>query len=96
MRITADFPGGNIRFLRTEGDTVYLANDLRDTEGDWFYWCFKAEGAQGKTLTFTFGEHDYVSYWGAAVSRDGENWTWSGRETAKPNGFTYTFAPKKK
>ena len=72
---------------------MYLANDLRDTEGDWFYWCFKAEGAQGKTLTFTFGEHDYVSYWGAAVSRDGENWTWSGRETAKPNGFTYTFGP---
>ncbi len=43
MRIHSDFPGGNIIFDRIEGDTIYIERDLRDTEGDWFYWAFCVE-----------------------------------------------------
>ena len=41
LNIDADFPGGNIVLDRIEGDTVLLHQDLRDTEGDWFYWYFR-------------------------------------------------------
>ena len=37
MNITASYPGGNIRVLSVEGDTVKLAPDLRTTTEDWFY-----------------------------------------------------------
>jgi len=53
MNIHANFEGGNIKVLSIEEDTVFLQNDMRDSTGDWFYWAFCVEGAQGKTLTFT-------------------------------------------
>lgn len=89
MRIHSDFECGNIRLLKVDGDTVYLKNDLRDTDGDWFYWAFCVEGAQGKTLTFAF-DKNWVGYFGAAVSHDGISWHWS-ESRISPAAFTYTF-----
>ena len=94
MRITADFPGGNIRLLSCEGDTVRLTPDLRDTQGDWFYWAFRVEGAQGRTLTFTFGQN-IVGYAGAAVSHDYVNWNWQYEHRSESTDrFTYSFGPE--
>ena len=78
MNITASYPGGNIRVLSVEGDTVKLAPDLRTTTEDWFYWSFRVDGAAGRTITFDFCGHEYVSYWGPAVSHDNRNWKWLG------------------
>ena len=90
MKIHSDFEGGNIKFLGQEGDTVLLQNDLRDTIGDWFYWAFCVEGAEGQSLTFSF-DKNWVGYHGAAVSHDGINWHWSESREGE-NAFTYTFA----
>ena len=84
------FTGGNIVFDRIENDTVYLERDLRDTEGDWFYWAFCVEGAAGRTLTFTFPSKHRVGRFGAAFSHDLVDWHWS--ESGSGNTFTYTFA----
>jgi len=89
MNIHANFEGGNIKVLSIEEDTVFLQNDMRDSTGDWFYWAFCVEGAQGKTLTFTF-DKKWIGYYGAAVSHDGINWHWSESRTGDCS-FTYTF-----
>ena len=43
MKIRADFPGGNIVVQEIGEDVVRIERDIRDTEGDWFYWAFSAE-----------------------------------------------------
>jgi hypothetical protein len=93
MRIDNEFEGGNIQVLEVEGDTVRLAVELRDTEGDWFYWAFRVRGAQGRTLTFDFGDKAYVGYFGAAVSRDNYTWHWSESASEDYQRFSHTFAP---
>ena len=75
MIIHQNFIGGNIKVVKQEGNTVYLENELRDTVGDWFYWAFCIEGAQGQTLTFKF-QRDRLGYYGPAVSYDLEKWHW--------------------
>ena len=96
MKIHRDFPGGNIQVLNRSGDRVELAPELRDTEGEWCYWAFCAEGAQGGTVTFDFGERDYIGYFGPAVSRDLSSWSWACPDEAGDrtrSQFTYTFGP---
>lgn len=90
IKIHKDFTGGNIRVVAEKNNEIFLENELRDTQGDWFYWAFCVEGAQDRELTFHF-QDTRLGYWGPAVSRDGENWTWLG-ESGK-NSFTYRFAP---
>ncbi|MCK5104126.1 MAG: hypothetical protein KAR17_14975, partial [Cyclobacteriaceae bacterium] len=41
IRISSDFPGGNIVVNKISSDTVWLEPDLSFTEGKWFYWYFK-------------------------------------------------------
>lgn len=89
MLIHQDFIGGNIAVERIENDTVYLERQLRDTEGDWFYWAFCAEGFEGRTVTFVFPNRHRVGRFGAAVSHDMKNWHWS--ESGAGDRFTYTF-----
>lgn len=88
--IDADFPGGNILVERCEGDEVSVRQDLRDTEGDWFYWCFRARGAAGRTLTVHFTGSEVVGVRGPGVSLDrGETWTWLGSESGDGHSFAY-------
>lgn len=89
IKIYKDFVGGNIRVVSEKDNEIFLENELRDTVGDWFYWAFCVEGAQGRELTFHF-DGIRLGYWGPAVSRDGENWRWLGE--CEKNSFTYRFA----
>jgi len=93
LKIDCEFPGGNIVVESIEGDVVKLHQDLRDTEGDWFYWYFRISGAQGRKLTFQFTKSVAVGVNGAAVSLDqGKSWLWTGKETVNGNSFTYDFS----
>ncbi|HVE41310.1 MAG TPA: peptidase M14 [Planctomycetota bacterium] len=92
LQIDAAFPGGNIIVDKIDGDTVSLHQDLRDTNGQWFYWQFRVRGAQGRTLHFQFTKGDVVSVLGPAVSLDGgESWAWPAKESSKPASFQYAF-----
>ncbi len=94
-KIRTDFPGANLRILGKEGDVIRIAPENRDTDDDWFYWCFALEGAEGKTLTFDFGDKHWVGYFGAAVSTDYKTWRWSG-EVSDTTKFSYTFGKDEK
>ncbi len=91
MTISSDFPGGNIVVEQIDGDTVRLRPDLRDTEGDWFYWHFRVSGAGGRTVHFEFAQDPVIGARGPAVSTDGGlAWSWLG--TAPGRRFSYTFS----
>lgn len=45
MKLHKNFVGGNIRVIKTDGDTVFLDNELRDTTEDRFCFAFCVEGA---------------------------------------------------
>jgi len=86
--IDADFPGGNIVLERIDGDVVYVHQDLRDTEGHWFYWAFRVRNAGGRTLTFRFTNGDVVGVRGPAMSVDGGlTWKWLGSQSADARSF---------
>ncbi|NUQ65415.1 MAG: acetylxylan esterase [Pirellulales bacterium] len=88
--VDADFPGGNILVEKIDGLAVALRQDLRDTAGDWFYWCFRVRGAAGRTLTFRFTGGNVIGVRGPAVSLDGgKTWAWLGTETAQGESFSY-------
>ena len=88
INIHSNFIGGNIKVKEISGDTVVLENELRDTEGDWFYWAFCVEGAKGRTLTFKM-QQTRIGYWGPAVSHDLAEWSWL--DSCTENSFTYSF-----
>jgi FAD dependent oxidoreductase len=93
FNIDADFPGGNIKVERIEGDTVHVRQELRDTKGWWFYWGFRVREAAGRTLTFQFEGRSPIGVRGPAVSSDdGATWSWLGTEAVDDNAFSYTFA----
>lgn len=52
MIIHTDFTGGNIIVERIEEHTVYVERDIRDTEGDWFYWAFCVEPFTNRFCSF--------------------------------------------
>lgn len=94
VSIDADFPGGNIVVERADGDEVFLRQDLRDTEGWWFYWCFRARGAGGRALRFHFTNENVIGARGPAVSLDGgATWDWLGMDAVDGASFGYEFSP---
>jgi len=96
FKIDADFPGGNIVVLGIDGNTVRLHRDLRDTEGDWFYWSFRIRGAEGRTLNFEFAG-SIIGARGPAVSNDGGlTWRWLGNVGFSGQKFEYKFGPDEK
>ncbi|GAP73448.1 glycoside hydrolase family 5 [Candidatus Symbiothrix dinenymphae] len=96
LQIDANFPGGNIKVLSIEGDTVRLKEDLRDTEGNWFNWSFRVKGAEGRTLNFIFAR-GVIAARGPAVSTDGgETWRWLGELGFSDKNFQYQFGKKDK
>lgn len=81
VRVDADFPGGNIVVERVEGDTVYVAPDLRDTQKGqwWFYWNFRLRAPAGRPVTVVFTEKNPIGVRGPAISDDGGlTWRWLG------------------
>jgi len=97
VRIDANYPGGNIVLERIDGSDVHLRQDLRDTQGWWFYWNFRVRGGAGRTLRFRFAGRDPIGTRGPAVSTDGgRTWAWLGRKAVEAGrkgvSFRYTFA----
>jgi hypothetical protein len=86
--VDAAFPGGNIIVERIEGNTIYLAQELRDTEGWWFYWYFRVRGGNGRELTFHFTNKDVFTCRGPAVKIGEGPWSWLGREKVRGTSFT--------
>ena len=92
FNLCSDFPGGNIQVDKIKGDTVWIRPDLRDTEGDWFYWYFAVNNAKGKTLTFVFSKPNVLTSKGPATSLDGGNhWNWINPDNSWDSSFSYTF-----
>ncbi len=92
LLIDSDFPGGNIVVESIDGDEVRVHQDLRDTSHDWFYWCFRVRGGQGRRVRFLFTRSLAIGVRGPAVSLDqGWSWRWLGREAVGGNVFCYTF-----
>jgi hypothetical protein len=89
--IDTAFPGGNIVVEKREGSEFWLHQDLRDTETDWFYWCFRVRGAAGQSLTFHFTQSLAIGVRGPAFSLDqGLSWEWLGRQNPAES-FTFLF-----
>lgn len=88
MIIHQNFVGGNIRVKARQGNHFFLENELRDTEGDWFYWAFCVENAEAGSFVFEMQKHR-IGYFGPAVSTDLLHWEWLG--AGEENSFTYTF-----
>ena len=82
VKISCDYPGGNVKVVDVKPTVVTVDSDLRDTPRDWFYWNFEAESDAAGTVRFTFPEKKgRLSAQGPAVSRDGGlSWQWLGRE----------------
>ena len=97
VAIDGDYPGGNILVDRIEGDTAFIKQDLRDTQGWWFYWNFRVRGAAGKTMTFRFSGQSPLGVRGPAVSLDeGKTWKWLGADSMEGASFTYAFGSDQK
>ena len=91
--IDCDFPGGNVVVGERTGDCICLAQDLRDTEGNWFYWCFRVRGATGRRIEFRFTNGDVIGARGPACSVDGgERWSWLGTAETAGTSFTFDFS----
>lgn len=94
ITVDAELPSGNIVFSGINGSTVSVNPDLRDTQGDWFYWAMRVRGAAGQTLTFTYTK-DCVGVRGPVVTRDkGQTFSYplNGNSSVTRRKFTYTFA----
>ncbi len=95
VQIDADFPGGNILVDRIDGDAAHVRQDLRDTEGHWFYWCFRVRGGAGRTLRFAFDPPNVIGVHGPAISTDGGSaWTWGGAGIVDGASFRHSFGPE--
>jgi hypothetical protein len=93
IEISSDFPGGNIVINKISQDTVWLKSDLSFTEGDWFYWYFKASNISGKKITFCFEQKNAFTKYGPAYSLNNDyTWKWYGENRIENNCFTYSFS----
>lgn len=92
LTIDCDFPGGNIILERIEDNNVYVHQDIRDTQGDWFYWYFRVQGAHQRTLRFHFTKSNVIGTRGPGVSEDGgQTWYWLGADRVQNQSFEFTF-----
>lgn len=94
MVVDADFPGGNIIVDEIKGDTITVRQDLRDTKGFWFYWCFRVKGSAGRDLRVVFTDGKCVGVRGPAVSVDsGASWKWLDSRRPVSAEFSYKCPP---
>lgn len=83
IKISSDFPGGNIVVNKISGDTVWLKPDLSFTNGEWFYWYFKISGISGKNITFKFDQNNVFAKYGPAYSINND-FTWNKKSNGIP------------
>lgn len=84
----------NIRILSQEPHNAVIDADLRDTEGNWFYWCFKVRFEEPGSYTFQFATPSRIGSAGPAYSLDeGQTWNWLSdtlqTDVPQPETFTY-------
>lgn len=95
MKITSDYPGGNIIYRGINEDNgvteIFLEQDMRDTDRWWFYWNFRIDSPPEGKVRFSFMNKDVVCPYGAAVSEDGINWAYDPDGYEDGTHFTYTF-----
>jgi len=93
ITIDAKFAGGNVIVEQIVGDTVYFKPDLRDTEGEWFYWYFRAISNEPKTWFFKATKPNILTNLGAVYATDGGlTWQWMPKEQhLNANLFSFTF-----
>lgn len=89
IQVDADFPGGNIIVERVKGNEIYVSQDLRDTEGWWFYWYFRVRAQPGQGLEFHFTNKDVFTCRGPAVRVGKGPWFWLGRQAVHNTGFRF-------
>ena len=98
VNIYSDFPTGNILIEKIKNDSIWVRPDLRDTKGDWFYWCFAVDNAEGKTLSFLLPNLNKLTAKGPAVSYDsGYTWEWLFPDTLsfRSESFQFSFESNK-
>ena len=93
IKVSSDFPGGNIDLLGIEADTVWLKTDNSFTEGEWFYWYFKVSNIAGQRITFKFEQENVFARYGPGYSiNNDQTWKWYGENRVHENAFTFSFA----
>ena len=91
LSVDTNLPAGNIVFKSCTGDKVRLENEMRGSSSWWFYWAFRALGAQGRRLKFTIANGEAIGARGPCVSLDrGATWTYGARSFTG-NSFVYSF-----
>ncbi len=89
--VDANFPGGNILVQRVDGNTFFLQPDMRDTQGWWFYWCFRVRAAAGQQIVFAMDPKN-IGVLGPAISLDkGVSWSWFGMDAVNEGRFSCNF-----
>jgi hypothetical protein len=95
MEVDARIPAGNVVVEGMGAGEVRIRQDLRDTEGDWFWWCFQVRGAGAGVVRFRFTGSDVIGTRGPAISTDGGlNWRWLGRSVVDGKSFVHRFDPQ--
>lgn len=94
ISIDAGFPGGNIVVDGTAEDgAVLLRPDLRDTDGDWFYWSLRATARRPGTAVFRFDKPSRLDLRGPCCSEDGgRTWHWLGSTGPEMQEWSWDFA----
>ena len=93
IKVSSDFPGGNIIVNKISGDTVWLEPDLSLTKGKWFYWYFKISNISGKRISFKFTDNNLFAKYGPAYSiNNDKTWKWYGENRVENNSFSFSFS----
>ncbi len=95
MKITSDFPGGNIivKGIKEEAGftEIFLEQDIRDTAEWWFYWNFRIDNPPDGKVRFSFCNNKVVCPYGAAVSKDGISWEYDPVGYEDGTHFSFVF-----
>lgn len=96
MLTDTDFPGGNGIITMPPTGEIEVRPDLRDTIGNWFYWCVRVRECAGQRLRVRIvGDGSVpIGVRGPAVSLDaGDTWRWLGAAAVSDGTFELDVPP---